>query len=130
MSDTVKIKTAELTSLSLRYAVAKCLELPVYFDGESLCTHSQQGIDPPCPHFESDWSTGGLIIEREGITPEAKKVGGGEYVWMAYTPAKGSLAYGDTPLVAVMRCYVASKFGDELEIPAAFAPATPQRMKP
>jgi hypothetical protein len=25
--------------------------------------------------------------------------------------------YGDTPLIAAMRCYVASKLGDEVEIP-------------
>jgi hypothetical protein len=26
--------------------------------------------------------------------------------------------YGITPLIAAMRCYVASKLGDEVEIPA------------
>jgi hypothetical protein len=27
------------------------------------------------------------------------------------------LQYGNTPLIAAMRCYVASKMGDEIEIP-------------
>jgi hypothetical protein len=27
------------------------------------------------------------------------------------------MQYGDTPLIAAMRCYVASKLGDEVEIP-------------
>jgi hypothetical protein len=26
--------------------------------------------------------------------------------------------FGDTPLIAAMRCYVASKLGDEVEVPA------------
>jgi hypothetical protein len=32
----------------------------------------------------------------------------------SYTAIKG---YGHTPLIAAMRCYVASKLGDEVEIP-------------
>jgi hypothetical protein len=28
------------------------------------------------------------------------------------------MEYGPTPLIAAMRCYVASKLGDEVEIPA------------
>jgi len=41
----------------------------------------------------------------------------GAYVdrWVASTGIKAAVA--DTPLVAVMRCYVASKLGDDIELP-------------
>jgi hypothetical protein len=40
-------------------------------------------------------------------------------VALPYDSAFSEEAYqeGDTPLVAAMRCYVASKLGDEVEIP-------------
>jgi len=63
----------------------------------------------------TDWAQGGPIIKREkiGTLREARNV------WSASTkwddPAK--VFYGKTKLIAAMRCYVASKLGDEVEIP-------------
>lgn len=68
-----------------------------------------------CEAYSTDWSQGGPIIEREkiGTLWEARNV------WSASTkwddPAK--VFYGKTKLIAAMRCYVASKLGDEVEIP-------------
>jgi len=66
----------------------------------------------------TDWAQGGPIIEREKISIELKPHG----YWMAsyqynYADEKRFLTLGDTPLIAAMRCYVASKLGDEVGIP-------------
>jgi hypothetical protein len=68
-------------------------------------------------HPSINWSQGGPIIEREGICvflrsphwPENNR-------WSARQEDGASL--GSTPLIAAMRCYVASKLGDEVEIPS------------
>ena len=64
----------------------------------------------------TDWSQGGPIIEREQI---ATSRGGSyeEHFWMASRGFADQRIYGPTPLIAAMRCYVASKLGDEVEIP-------------
>jgi hypothetical protein len=113
------MKTSELTGAALNWAVAKCQPddtLSVYFDedtGEPLC-HDDW---PDNQEFKpsSDWAQGGPIIEREGINI----IQSGS--WFAEMDAdhSGGVIYAeaDTPLVAAMRCYVASKFGDEVELP-------------
>jgi len=97
------MKTSELQGAALDWAVAKC-EV-----GEDISE-----IDDP--HFYStDWAIGGPIIEREGICLwsegydwEAKiQIGSGE--WLT--------EWAETPLIAAMRCYVASKLGDTIDIP-------------
>ena len=79
----------------------------------------------PLPEYGVDWSYGGPIIERWKINigvPELWKETGVELAsfWDAQV-ADASLDYihqsGPTPLIAAMRCYVASKLGDEVDIP-------------
>lgn len=68
---------------------------------------------PRVPAYSTDWAQGGPIIDREEIrlTPPLA----GETDWLA---ACGNPDFaGSTPLVAAMRCYVASRLGDEVEIP-------------
>lgn len=76
----------------------------------------------------TDWAQGGPIIEREGIFPtltDIKRDDNGSVsftrVFRAKTPAQyldhDEGVYGPTPLIAAMRCFVASKLGDEVEIP-------------
>lgn len=65
----------------------------------------------------TDWVQGGPIIEREGIT-----LGDAGGSWVAGKSwaddfFSSFVMYGPTPLIAAMRCYVASKMGDEIEIP-------------
>ena len=65
----------------------------------------------------TDWAQGGPIIEREGIT-----VGDAGGSWAAGKPLADDffasfVTYGSTPLIAVMRCFVASKLGEEVEVP-------------
>ena len=67
--------------------------------------------------FSSDWNKGGWIIEREKITLDSTAIVG---QWMAilYVPDEEPWEMrGPTPLVAAMRCYVASKLGDEVQLP-------------
>ena len=106
------MRTSELTGARLDWAVAKC-------EGKrpSLFIFQQTGKPAPERNYSTDWAQGGPIIEREGISV---------YVcyesWWA-TPRNGpKLTHsGTTPLIAAMRCYVASKLGDEVEIPKELA---------
>jgi hypothetical protein len=62
----------------------------------------------------TDWSQGGPIIEREGMTLSCGLNTSYAMKSVGYLVHE----YGDTPLIAAMRCYVASKMGDEIEVPA------------
>jgi hypothetical protein len=111
------MKTNELTGAALDWAVTKCEG----FDPETLNTKTgvvyslRYGVYTP----STDWSQGGPIIERECIS-----VGDQTHIheqpehsaWYA-TNRKGAYGLGPTPLIAAMRCYVASKLGGEVEIP-------------
>lgn len=69
-----------------------------------------------CP--STDWEDGGPIIEREQIAPYHRDEDGSDNVWHAVCPMpKGYEATEDGPtlLIAAMRAYVASKYGDEVE---------------
>jgi hypothetical protein len=96
------MKTSELTGAALDWAVAKCEGQP----DEWMADHKRGYINSP----STDWSQGGPIIERE-------------YIWLeinegqCYAHKNGLEFYeGETPLIAAMRCYVASKLGDEVEV--------------
>jgi len=57
----------------------------------------------------TNWSQAGPIIEREQISLKVFPDG-----WTAWC---GDPMDGSNPLEAAMRCYVASKLGDEVDIP-------------
>jgi len=61
--------------------------------------------------FSQDWALAGPIIERERITVEP--VAGGWRASIGGEVSNFDLA-GPKPLVAAMRAYVTSKFGEEL----------------
>ena len=94
------MKVSELQGAALDWAVAKC-ESTLYADGGMW--------DLFCPSTE--WEFGGPIIERERIELEWSGPD-----WLAQIKADNEY-YGATPLVAAMRAFVASKLGDEVEIP-------------
>jgi hypothetical protein len=62
----------------------------------------------------TDWAQGGPIIERELIHVTHSHSRGS---WKAYIANNGEDYFGPAPLIAAMRCYVASKLGDNVEIP-------------
>ena len=106
------MKTNEMTGAALDWAVAKC-------EGISV----RNGFDDNCPEYSTDWAQGGAIIEREGINLDNY---GKNPQWSAWTPVPEresgeAQAYGPTPLIAAMRCYVASKLGADVDLPEDLA---------
>ena len=107
------MKTSELTGIALDWAVAKCEGLEWLFE--------KFGIEsPPGASFSTDWSQGGPIIEREwlDLTPWPNE--SREDMWwhcQQHDSGGDCAQYGPTPLIAAMRCFVASKLGDDIEIP-------------
>lgn len=113
------MKVSELTGSALDLAVAKCEGAEVKpnthpFDKSLIIKWPNRASwDDFCDYSPStDWSQGGPIIERAGISIDKIDA----MHWAAVSGKRGWL-YGDTPLIAAMRCYVSSKFGDEIEIP-------------
>jgi hypothetical protein len=110
------MKTSELSGAALDWAVAKCEGLLCFgyrTDGERFAVELSDGeVEGFMP--STDWVQGGEIIEREGIAVWQFD----DVTWRAMgkdtvpDPLEGA-----TPLIAAMRCYVASKLGDEVQIP-------------
>ena len=103
----MKIKTSELAGAALDWAVAKCEGKKVGYEFTLFSPVVIVGLDPYEP--SEDWAQGGPIIEREKMEFRNK----GHYA--SYND--GPTFYGETHLIAAMRCYVTSKLGDEIEIP-------------
>ena len=131
----MKIKTSELVGAKLDYAVALCEGKNFRIkEKDDLTKHVVEMLAIPCPdkkpgccvaHFKleyyspsTNWSQGGPIIEWAGIDMylhETPKTSAQNDYW---TALRGFLnTSGDTLLVAAMRCYVASKLGNEVEVP-------------
>lgn len=119
----MKIKTSELTGAALDWAVAKCEGFAEYdpLTEKMLPPRREYGwVSLSEYRFSTDWAQGGPIIERERIDLQAKINAGSDYdEWLATIGigAKQRRRYGPTPLIAAMRCYVASKLGHEVEAP-------------
>ena len=77
------------------------------YDWQELCNYTPS----------TDWEQGGPIIEREGITVSKEKGGWSAYFRDNLFEDDGSEHWqtGPTPLIAAMRCYVASKQGESNE---------------
>ena len=67
----------------------------------------------------ADWSFCGPIIARERLCARPLKEVWGCWVTDLYGDihALSLSGFGPTPLIAAMRCYVASKMGDVVEVP-------------
>jgi hypothetical protein len=105
------MKTSELTGAALDWAVAKAEG----YTGVALESRTGEWYTP-----SSDWAQGGPIIEREEITIICWTNPGqwGARLWPELTGRESIvLQRGPTPLIAAMRCYVASKLGDTVDIP-------------
>jgi len=110
------MKTSELTGAALDWAVAKCeVGEPVGSFLDGIVVHPDYNKFYP----SRNWAQGGPIIEREKISTQEL-----DGIWSAYFRDKlfeedNSECWrdGPTPLIAAMRCYVASKLGDTIDIP-------------
>jgi len=112
------MKTSELIGAALDWAVAKCelqngadytLEV-LDFDGTLRVNFGGM-----YPEWSTDWAEAGAIIAREKISLWSR---GKEWAAESFTfNEQGHEETGKTPLVAAMRCYVASKMGDDVTVP-------------
>ena len=139
MTQIVEVKTAELIGAVLDWAVAVVLERE-YGEGRvvKVCRveatfpawierENSPGSAPYYHRFSpsTDWSQGGPLID---------KMGGFELkVWLESTPEtkceahihsyEGNwIVFGPTPLIAAMRCLVAAKLGDTVQVPKELLP--------
>ena len=102
------MKTSELTGAALDWAVAKC-------EGINYVKDDVRFRGAYARKYSTDWAQGGPIIEREKISVWARD---DEWAAESFVPNQQGLeCVGPTPLIAAMRCYVASKLGDEIELP-------------
>ena len=116
----MKVKTEELIAPALDWVVTRA-NFEINFD------EVWRNFRSEC-EYSTDWAQGGPIIERERIDILAAEEG----CWSCYKnllddSIEDDLEYinsgtsfngfGPTPLIAAMRCYVASKLGNEVEIP-------------
>lgn len=123
----MKVKTSELKGVALDWAVAYCMygknhdfNICVYVTSSCGVKYVAYRHEFGMPesrrlNYSTDWTQGGPIIEREKISIIANY----KQQWTATKHLVGNSYYleGPTPLIAAMRCYVASKLGDDIEIP-------------
>jgi hypothetical protein len=117
------MKTSDLIGPALDWAVAKCegIALESFMAATNWLKRVQQephdlDVEPYHAYqFSTGWAQGGPIIEREKIHCEWSALWA---AWYSYDKRNAALSFtGPTPLIAAMRCYVASKLGDEVDIP-------------
>ena len=112
----MKVKVSEATEVQLDWMVAKAEGHKVE-PLPGLSVHSSASWSM----YSTNWAQGGPIIGRiKGL--QLKN-------WLESKPEtccevhihnyEGNwIQFGPTPLIAAMRCYVASKLGDEVDVPA------------
>ena len=117
------MKTSELTRSALDWAVAQAngdtdLDWFVY-EGEFYFGSGPSDPAPVAFMPSRNWFDGGPIIERKwlDITPWPNE-SDEELRWQCKQhDSIDCVAFGPTPLIAAMRCYVASVLGDEIDTP-------------
>lgn len=121
----MKIKTSDIIGAQLDWAVERSLGTP-WINGYFSYPKDDPNFSYPYTSktrpYSTEWAQGGPIIEREKIGVTVDHSG----VWIAcsewnYQDEKLHMHSGPTPLIAAMRCYVASKMGNEVEIPDELA---------
>lgn len=135
----MKVKVSEASGPVLDWLVATCLysdeydkdRVFLYHSGFDWAKHTVRVANQNTCTYDlsfqwepsTDWAQGGPIIDRERIAtvPSAPH-------WVArikkpVDPLGDWLQMnGPTPLIAAMRCYVASKLGEEVEVPDELTP--------
>ena len=127
-------QTQDLIGAALDWAVAKCEgHKPVFTrhwvtpshpeDPRRVCVPAPSWVQPFEP--STNWAQGGPIIDKEAHNL-FKHNGGTEWCCACNVPRDGYTAIvtadGPTPLIAAMRCYVASKLGPTVEVPEELVP--------
>lgn len=123
----MKIKTSKLTGRALDWAVCvaegnKPVMNPHRFGSTSWGAFDSE-LGYAIKNYSTDPTYSWPIIEREKIDlihhHATSTVTG--IIWRFGETPHTISGEGLTPLIAAMRCYVASKLGDEVEVPARLA---------
>ena len=124
------MKTSELQGAALDWAVVKCeCAIPAAFKSTPALLNGSVRVfrrdissysEPVSP--STNWALGGPIIERVHIEWQWLPSSSKHHRYGARKPSLGGAKRtfcmdGPTVLIAAMRCYVASKLGDEVEVP-------------
>jgi hypothetical protein len=127
----MKTETNKLAGAALDWAVAKCEGREKALEINRMGSLSfDAGIHPYMADLDkpgryqiyspsTKWEQGGPIIEREKTALIYFHDGGHEEggEWLAEAALEEIEIYGPTALIAAMRCYVASKLGEEIDVP-------------
>lgn len=113
------MKVADLSGAELDYWVARAEGVEeLGLDQYGAFQRRAHGEIKPL-RYSTDWSQGGPILDRERIA--LNPTGGVENPWQAECTGFPEGHYdgiwhgvGPTPLIAAMRAYVSSKFGEEV----------------
>lgn len=117
----MKIKTSELIGAALSWAVAEAKQEEIGIENGDVVLYFADS-DGGNVSYEpwKNWAQGGPIFDQNLIESRIETVISGVVTWRAYLTNKDNQTFWadhPTPLIAAMRCYVASKLGDEVEIP-------------
>lgn len=138
----MRVKVQHLTIPQLDWVVAKCenhqWRCPQFLEEMGLrdWLNYEEAWGNPHPSYSTDWAHAGVIIDREHIDLRYTFTEGGyrtsasidavnARIWLpngntVFSPENVVQEYGNTALVAAMRCYVTAKLGEEVEIPDAY----------
>lgn len=106
----MKIETAKLSEAALDWAVAKA-EGEVN-DLDDFCLSAAGEYE-----YSTKWAIAGPIISRADISIVFRDSSWAGCQWSARIYETNTTMEGPTPLIAAMRCFVASKIGYEVDIP-------------
>lgn len=111
----MKIKTSELTDTALDWAVIVANGQNAAYWLEMYLTEGRRVF---CARPSTEWLQGGPIVEREKIaTVPLLECWEAQYENEQREDRNYIIFSGPTPLIAAMRCFVASKLGDEVDVP-------------
>jgi len=124
----MEVSTSQLSGAALNWAVAEAEGLNIRIALPNPEPHVIRIIvgDEPNRSFSpsTDWNVAGPLLHDEKFTVKPCLAGEVSGKWMASRqlsvtePSGGQHTYyGDTPLVAILRCYVSKKLGDTVELP-------------
>ena len=116
----MKVKTSKLTGAALDWAVEYiergCEERPALRG----YNYDVEWRNYRTARYSTDWAEGGPIIEREKLDLKYLPYDRPPY-WGALKSNTAACArsgqIGPTALIAAMRCFVASKLGDKVDVP-------------
>jgi hypothetical protein len=119
----LKVKTADMTTRQMNWAVAICLgftEFDFWHTG-AVTTRYENGVTVHHAYCDN-WAQGGPIIDQMKSYCQEKNEETGECYCSTLSVAEDwhnhpVAGLGSTPLIAAMRCFLASRLGDEIGMP-------------